>query len=291
LFKAKFVNSIAAALFFCAGALAQAPKLQFEVASIRPTTPEVATGAAATAGLRIDGAQFRASMPLRGLVVIAYKTRPYQFEAPEWMSSQWYEIAATLPEGHTQVDEVREMLQALLAERFHMKTHRETKDLLVYALTVAKGGIQAKEDPLDPVEPSVEAVSTGSELSTVAKLPRGATLAIGGDKVEAKKFTMTMLADELTRFVDRPVEDQTGLAADAGYDLTLELTHEDFLATRVRSAIAAGFTPPPQAMGLLEASGDSLHAALAKVGLKLEAKKAPMEVLVIDASDKAPSEN
>jgi uncharacterized protein (TIGR03435 family) len=131
LFKGQFVKTIAAALFFCAGALAQTPKLQFEVASIRPRTAEVATGAAATAGVRIDGAQFRASMPLRSLVAIAYETRPYQFEAPEWMSSQWYEIAATLPEGHTQVAEVREMLQALLAERFHMKTHRETKDLPV----------------------------------------------------------------------------------------------------------------------------------------------------------------
>ena len=285
------MKTIAIALFSCAGALAQTPKVQFEVASIRPTTPEVATGGAATAGLRIDGAQFRASMPLRGLVAVAYKTRPYQFEAPQWMSSQWYEIAATLPEGHTKVDEVLEMLRGLLAERFHMKTHRETKDLPIYAIRVTKSGISAKEDPLDPAEGSVEAVTTGSEMSTVAKLPRGATLAIGGDKVEAKKFTMRTLADQLTHFVDRPVVDQTGLAADAAYDLTLELTHEDFLATRVQSAIAAGMTPPPQAMTLLEASGDSLHTALAKMGLKLEAKKAPMEVLVIDSADKAPSEN
>jgi uncharacterized protein (TIGR03435 family) len=285
------MKTIAIALFSCAGALAQTPKVQFEVASIRPTTPEVATGGAATAGLRIDGAQFRASMPLRGLVAVAYKTRPYQFEAPQWMSSQWYEIAATLPEGHTKVDEVLEMLRGILAERFHMKTHRETKDLPIYAIRVTKSGISAKEDPLDPAEGSVEAVTTGSEMSTVAKLPRGATLAIGGDKVEAKKFTMRTLADQLTHFVDRPVVDQTGLAADAAYDLTLELTHEDFLATRVQSAIAAGMTPPPQAMTLLEASGDSLHTALAKMGLKLEATKAPMEVLVIDSADKAPSEN
>ena len=91
--------------------------------------------------------------------------------------------------------------------------------------------------------------------------------------------------------MDRPVVDQTGLAADAAYDLTLELTHEDFLATRVRSAIAGGMIPPPQAMKLLEASGDSLDLALARVGLKLEAKKAPMEVLVVDSSEKAPAEN
>jgi uncharacterized protein (TIGR03435 family) len=262
-------------------------KMQFEVASIRPVTPDAAT----TTGVRIDDAQFHASMPLRGFVILAYRARPYQLEVPDWMSLQWYEIAATLPEGHGKTDEVREMLQALLAERFRMKTHLQTKDLPVYALTVTQRGIQAKEDPLDPIERSVEAVSSGSELSTVARLPRGATLAIDGDKVEAKKFTMGMLADELTRFVDRPVVDQTGLAADAAFDLTLELTHEDFLATRVRGAIAFGFTPPPQGMKLLEASGDSLYTALAKVGLKLEPKKAPMEVVIVDSSDKAPSAN
>jgi uncharacterized protein (TIGR03435 family) len=272
--------------------LAQTPKAQFEAASIHAMTPNVANGAAATTGVRIDGAQFHASMPLRGFVVLAYRARPYQIEAPEWMSSQWYEVAATLPEGHSKNDEVLEMLQALLAERFHMKIHLQTKDLPVYALTVAQGGIQAKEDPLEPIERSVEAVSSGSEMSTVSKLPRGATLAIGENKIEAKKFTMRTLANELTRFVDRPVVDQTGLAADAAYDLTLELTPEDFLATRVRSAIAFGFTPPPQGMKLLEdASGDSLYTALAKAGLKLEPRKAPMEVVIVDASDKAPSAN
>jgi uncharacterized protein (TIGR03435 family) len=270
---------------------AASEKVPFEVASVRAITPEFAAGAAAKTGVRIDGAQFHASMPLRGFVVLAYGARPHQIEAPEWMSSQWYEIAATLPEGHSKTDEWREMLQRLLGERFHMKTHQETKDLPVYALTVTQRGINAKEDPLDPVERSIETVSTGSELSTVARLPRGATLTIGGDKVEAKKFTMGMLADQLTRFVDRPVVDQTDLAAEAAYDLTLELTHEDFLATRVLGAIAFGITPPPQGMKILEASGDSLHAALAKVGLKLEAKKAPMEVLVIDSASKAPGEN
>ena len=102
---------------------------------------------------------------------------------------------------------------------------------------------------------------------------------------------MAMLADQLTRFMDRPVVDQTGLAADAAYDLTLELTHEDFLATRVRSTMAGGMTPPPQAMELLEASGDSLATALEKLGLTLETRKAPMEVLVVDASEKTPTEN
>lgn len=278
---------IAVAVFFCAALPAQT-RVEFEVASIRSIPND---GTTVTAGVHVDGAQFHATMPLRSLVALAYKARPHQFEAPEWMASQWYEIAATLPEGHTKMGEVPEMLRALLAERFHMKMHLETKELPIYALTLAKGGITAKPDPLDPVGSSAEVVSTSSETNSVSSMQRGAALSIGEDKIEAKKFTMGMLAGQLTSFMDRPVVDQTGLEADAAYDFTLELTHEDFLATRVRSAINGGMTPPPQAMKLLEASGDSLDIALAKIGLKLEAKKAPLEVLVIDSSDEVPGEN
>jgi uncharacterized protein (TIGR03435 family) len=269
---------------------AQTPKIQFETASIHAATPNAPNGASPAAGVRMDGVQFHAFLPLRSIVVLAWKAGPYQIEAPEWMATQWYDIAATLPEGHT-ANESGEMLQALLVERFHMKIHRQTKDLPAYALTLIPGGIKAKEDPLDPAGRSVEAMSSGSEMSAVSRLPRGATLSIGGNKIEAKKFTMRALANQLTSFVDRPVVDQRGLPAEAAYDFSLELTAEDFLATRVRGALAAGFTPPPQAMKYLEANGDSLHEALAKAGLKLEAKKLPMEVLIIDASNKTPTEN
>ena len=269
--------------------IAAPPGVHFEVASIRPMTPETGPGAHVTVGLRLDGVQLHASMPLRALVTVAWTARPWQFEAPEWMASQWYEISATLPEGHGK--DVREMLQALLVERFHMKTHQETKELPVYALTLAKTGITATEDPLDPAGRSSQAVSTSSETSTVSTLQRGATLAIGGDRIEAKKFTMSMLADQLTHFVDRPVVDQTGIAPDTAYDLTLELAHEDFLASRVRGALASGFTPPPEALKLLENSGDSVRAALAQLGLRLEPAKARMEVLVIDSANKTPADN
>jgi uncharacterized protein (TIGR03435 family) len=281
---------ITVAVFFCAALLAQ-PRLEFEVASVRPLTPNFGADATVTAGLRVDGAQFHASMPLRNFVVVAYKAHPHQFEAPEWMATQWYEIAATLPEGHTKGGEVLEMLRALLVERFGMKMHQETKELPIYALTLTKSGITAKEDPLNPVGSSAEVVSTLSETNSVSRMQRGGAVTIGEDKIEDKKFTMGMLAGQLTGMMDRPVVDQTGLEADAAYDLTLELTHEDFLVTRVRSVINGGMTPPSQAMKLLEASGDSLDLALAKMGLKLEARKASLEVLVIDSSDKVPSEN
>jgi len=94
----------------------------------------------------------------------------------------------------------------------------------------------------------------------------------------------------LTRFVDRVVVDQSGLTKK--YDITLELTPDDFNAIRVRSAVNAGVPLPPQAMRLLDNfSPDALGAPLSKLGVTFEAKKAPLEMVVIDSLLKAPTEN
>jgi uncharacterized protein (TIGR03435 family) len=98
------------------------------------------------------------------------------------------------------------------------------------------------------------------------------------------------LAPMLSAFMDRPVVDMTDLKGN--YDFVLELSPEDFRAMGIRSAIAAGVALPPQAIQMAEAaSGDSLTNALQKVGLKLDSRKAPLEVLVIDHAEKTPSEN
>ncbi len=84
--------------------------------------------------------------------------------------------------------------------------------------------------------------------------------------------------------------DRTNLKGN--YDLALELSPEDFRARGIRSAISAGGALPPQAIQMAEAaSGDSLFNALEKLGLKLESRQAPVEVLVIDHAEKTPSEN
>jgi uncharacterized protein (TIGR03435 family) len=229
-------------------------------------------------------------MPLRDFLAMAYKVPIHRLSVPEWMVSTRFDISATLPEG-AKPDQMQEMMKTLLTERFHIQSHNESREFPIYALTVAKGGILAKEDPLDAEERTVEAAGTGSAAGTFIKLPRGASLAIAGSKIEAKKFAMLALADTLTRFMDRPVIDQTDLK-DTAYDISLELTQEDFMAMMVRSGVAAGVTLPPQALKMLEnTSVDSLHSQLAKHGLKLEAKKAPLDVIVIDAADKTPTEN
>jgi uncharacterized protein (TIGR03435 family) len=101
---------------------------------------------------------------------------------------------------------------------------------------------------------------------------------------------MLSLADSLARYLDRPVVDMTGLTGK--YDFTLPLTAEDYRPLLIRSAINAGVSLPPEALRLLDgASDESLHSALHTVGLKLEPRKAPLEVLLIDQVKKVPTEN
>jgi uncharacterized protein (TIGR03435 family) len=290
------LKTIATPLLLATALCAQAP-MQFEVASIRPAEPIVAgSGAKVNIGVFIDRNQFRAtSMSVKDYMGIAYTMRSYQIESPEWTASDRFDINATMPaipDGTKMKDtDLASMMQGLLEDRFHLKTHRGSKDFPVYALVTLKDGIKAKESPLDATDgKSVTIGGTGTAQGTVVSLGRGSTLSVGGNHIEAKKFSMAVLADTLARFVDRPVVDQTGLTST--YDIDLVMTQEDFQALMIRSAVAAGVTLPPQALKLMEnASGDSLHEALAKVGLKLEAKKAPLDVIFVDSINRTPSEN
>jgi uncharacterized protein (TIGR03435 family) len=101
---------------------------------------------------------------------------------------------------------------------------------------------------------------------------------------------MESFSDTLGRFVDRPVVNQTELKG--SYDFTLEFAPEDFRAMHIRSAVNAGVVLPPEALRALEyGSSDSLFAAVQTVGLKLERKKAPLDVLVIDKIERSPTAN
>ena len=268
---------------------------EFEVASIRPSADQGAGQVGV--GLHLDGAQVRCSyLSLKDYVVMAYRLKFYQVSGPEWIASQRFDIAATIPsEGSS--GQIPEMLQALLADRFAMKVHRETREFPVYGLQVLKSGLKAKESASDsaageggPGRGPVNIAAGGSQAGVGVNLGGGSYFTFGNNHLEARKLSMATLADTLARFVDRPVVDMTELKGN--YDFDLEVTPEDYQAMLIRSAIAAGVTLPPQALRALEnASGDSLSTALQKVGLKLEPRKAPLEVLVIDSALKTPTEN
>jgi len=264
---------------------------EFEVASIKPSPPP--TSGQINAGVHIDGARVSCSqLSLNDYIGIAHKVKRHQIVGPDWLASDRYDIAATLPEGAKR-EQVPEMLKALLEDRFGMKMHRDTKEFPVYGLVIGKGGLKMTESPvdagLDSAKP-VEVKVSGGAAGTTIDYGNGSYFTFANNRFEAKKLTMVAFADTLARFCDRPVVDMTELKG--RYDLAIEFSPEDFRAMQIRAAIAAGVTLPPQVLQMLEhASGDSLPTALQTLGLKLEPRKAPIEVLVVDHAEKTPTAN
>jgi uncharacterized protein (TIGR03435 family) len=121
-------------------------------------------------------------------------------------------------------------------------------------------------------------------------LGRGSSYAFADNRFEGKKLTMEALARTLTAFAGPPVVDTTGV--EGYFDVSLPVTPEDYQGMLIRSAEAAGVSLPPQALRLIETSTlDSLFDSLRKVGLSLEAKRLPLDVLVVDHMEKAPTAN
>jgi uncharacterized protein (TIGR03435 family) len=267
-------------------------RLEFEVASIRPSNPQ---GAQIDIGMHVDGAQVRFTLfNLISYVGYAYEIPPYQVEGPDWIGSAFYDIAAKMPEGSSPT-QVRAMLRTLLADRFGLKIHRETREVPVYALEVAKGGLKMKELPpdpaLDPEHQGEENMSINIQgTGGIYNLGNGAYFSVDDKGFDGKKLSMRYLSRAVRPFLDRPVLDMTNLKG--AYDFVLQVTPEDRIAMMIRSAINAGVTLPPQALKALDnASGDSFIAALDKIGLVLTPRKGPVEVVVVDSVQKTPSDN
>jgi uncharacterized protein (TIGR03435 family) len=253
----------------CFGQAAGGPA--FEVASIRPMefpSVEFFRGFAAGGGLcgkppmTISGNRVAIStVTLCGLIRLAYDIPDYRIAgAPAWMNkvdqSLYYTIQAKAEgEGVLAPDQAKQMLQALIADRFQAKLHRENRDLPVYNLVTAKNGSKLSTEPL-PAEGAC-----GDPQARTAALSKNPGPALTSCK---PNMTMAQLADNLTRNVDRPVLDKTGLAGT--YAFILRWTPE---------GKEAGPDSPPS----------MFTAVQEQLGLKLEAVKAPLEFLVIDHAE------
>jgi uncharacterized protein (TIGR03435 family) len=144
------ITEIAVRILFLTAPFAQNVRPAFEVASVRPSV-NAPRQAVAAAGSTSDK-QFRiAGLTIRDYISMAYSVKLNQISGPDWITTDRFDIAATLPEG-SQPDQVPGMMQTLLEERFELKTHREKKEFPVYALRVSSGGLKATEVPRDPGE-------------------------------------------------------------------------------------------------------------------------------------------
>jgi len=227
---------------------------------------------------------------------MAYGLKLNQISGPDWITTDRFDILATLPEGSLP-DQVPSMMQILLEDRFELKAHREKKDFPVYALRVASGGLKMTEVPPGPEAEKADAKTpqtftrAGSGQGISVNLGQGSSFNFANNKFAAKKLTMASLAGTLERFLDRPVLDTTGLKG--YYDVSFDLAPEDYRAMLIRAAVAAGLVLSPDALRVLDGSPSptSLLDGLTKLGLKLEGSRAPLDVLVVDSARKTPTEN
>ena len=280
--QASFFTLVTAAVGFCQ---APAVPVEFEVASVKSAVP-MADGQL-TIGIHIDGAMVRCNyVTLRNLLTMAYDLKDYQITGPEWIGTEHYDIVAKIPAGASGA-QLRPMIASLLTDRFKLVSHRETKDLPAYALIVGKGGMKAKESPPDTEAAEtgkVEVNVNGGRGGTTVNLGGGSYMSFGLNKLEAKKVTIAAMLDTLGKFVDRPVVDETKLTA--RYDLNLEYSVAE-LKTMVRAQGADDSRIP-------DFGGDptiSIFSSLEAIGLKLDPRKAPVSVLVVDRVERTPTAN
>jgi uncharacterized protein (TIGR03435 family) len=239
----RFAGSIAIVFAGIAGAAG------FDVASVRPN----ATGVSGSSVNRSGGRITLENVSLRECIGFAFGIatgRDYEFEGPGWLDDRKFDITATFP-PETSRGEVREMLRMLLAERFRLKTHYESRALNSYALVVGKGGSK------------LQAGSAGTDGAFI----------YGEGHVTVRAMSMASLADRLSGPVfrlGRPVLDRTGITG--VFDFTLHWAPED---------------APPE--GRSDAS--IFVALQEQLGLRLERRRVVSRILVVDHAEKMPAEN
>ena len=309
-------SSISVATLLAAGSLlGQTPA--FEVASIKPSepiTPAMVASGKLHAGMKIDGKRVDiGNFGMMQLICKAYDVKTYQVSGPSWLqgaglAGQRFDIVANLPEGATK-EQIPQMLQALLAERFKLAIHRDSKDQAIYAMVVGKGPLKIKESGAPPAAPGGEAPNpavTGSSSVSVSQTKTGAVVSDGTGKTqkmipspdgksmrfEISGATLAELAEGLTPMADHPIVDMTGLTGK--YDVTLEISIQDLMNAARAAGAAVPAAPAADPSKPAEAASDpggSLFTAIQSLGLKLEPRKTPMTFIVVDHVEKMPTEN
>ena len=259
---------------------------------------------------------------IKALLVYAYGVQAYQVSGPAFLDSERFDIEGRMPADTTR-DQVNLMLQNLLADRFGVKLHRATKELPMYSMVVSKGGTKLKTSA--PVDPAKQAQADQPPQGPPPMPGRGdmkfdsdgfpifpgggpfgpgrggrgglgMMMAPGNRaRIMGTQATSTDLASQLTNLLSRPVTDQTGLSAK--YDITLTFSTEGLNLTQGDGRggpPGGGFGGPGGPEGMQpqgDPPPDLFNAIQAQLGLRLDAKKGPVDLLVVDHAEKTPVEN
>jgi uncharacterized protein (TIGR03435 family) len=292
--------------------MSAAAQPRFEVASVKPASPDAVrssmNGGPMPAGpFNLSGNDpgriTWTNMWLTRMVQVAYDFPADRISGPDWLSTQKYDIVATVPTGTSESD-FKLMVQSLLAERFKLTVHRGTKEVSGYVLEVGKTGTKITSSPAVPKEETddddgkpnpkraeaLQYMATRTEAFNALvsidengfavprpgnpMYPPGAGFAVtivvnGRFRATALNQPMSGVADFLANILGSPVQDQTGLTGK--YDLRIEYV--------------------PRSADAVDPGPDILDAIQDQLGLKLVSKKVPLETLVIDHAEKVPTDN
>jgi uncharacterized protein (TIGR03435 family) len=284
---------IAAGIVF-AGALAfgqSAPGPAFEVASVKRSPPVPPTGgvyfgpARGGPGTPDPGQVTWSYATLKAMLMTAYDVQEYQIDGPSWLDpgrlgQDRYDIVAKVPE-HATKEQVRVMWQNLLAERFGVMLHHESKEFQVEELVIGKGGSRLKETTLDPaalLDPGPPAFDKNRELASpgfvTSIMPNGEAHSV------AKGQPLSKLTTLLGNVLRRPVIDKTGLTGK--YDFSIDFRMD-------LRALGPAVTAPGD--NATDPGPDLVAAVQQQLGLRLVPGKAMLDVLIIDKAEKVPTDN
>jgi uncharacterized protein (TIGR03435 family) len=260
----------------------------FEVVSVRENKSPVLDPEDSSISLMPGGRFVTTNWPLRLLILGAFGLQPQQLaDAPDWIDVVRYDISATAPGPLTPASS-QLAIQRMLADRFGLAVHTETRELPIFALMVARDdgrlGPKIKRSEVDCaaiIKANMQARGDEPRIA-VPQLPDGRSACVFSQRlgrVLAGGTTMANFAQGLSRIHSRIIHDRTGLAG--GFDIDLEFTPD--------STVYRDGAPGPGAP--LDPNAPSFFTALVEqLGLKLEATRAPVEVLVIDRIQR-PTEN
>ena len=241
----------ALSLAFASGLVYGQAAPQFEVATVKPAPPQAEGRTDTRFSTDTDKGQLTYSnVNLKQVIGRAYKVQQYQITGPDWLETERFDIAAKFA-PHSSVEQWALMLQALLADRFKLALHHETKELPVYALTLTKGGAKFKSSETDS---GIASNSNRTQWHVTAKV------------------SMAGFAEFLTGEAGRPVLDKTGLSG--SYELKLDWSPDTAPAGADAVSLPSLFT-----------------ALQEQLGLKLESAKGPVDMLVVDHAERVPTEN
>ena len=236
-----------------------AQSASFEVASVRVSQ----LGKTGGEGSRRENIQFdpgsltMRNVTLKSSIRWAYHVMDYQVSGPEWLNSERYDIAGKSA-GPVSQDQLRTMLQTLLMERFHLGLHRQTRELPAYVLVVAKSGPKFHE--------------SGTEGDSDIRPDPGRM------SVVVHRQPVSQLVEMLSNVFHTAVVDMTDLKG--RYDITLNL-----------AKYAAELAPKGPGEAPIDPAALIMTALQEELGLKLESRKLPLELLIVDHAERTPVEN